>query len=197
MKPSWVLASNNLHKLQEFRTILEPVAEILSMSDIGCSINPDETGKDFNENALIKALAVSEFTDLPVIADDSGLECDALNGEPGIYSARFAGPGSSDTENTSFLLHRLNGLKDRKARFVCVICYLEKNGVTRFFQGYINGIIAEAPRGTLGFGYDPVFIPEGFNNTFAELGSSIKNSLSHRAIALQELSSHFNNRTPY
>ena len=187
MKPSWVFASNNLHKLEEVRGILGSHIEILSLDDINCHVNPDENGTTYAENALIKCRAVAEFTRLPVMSDDSGLSVNALNGGPGVKSARFAGAGSTDSDNLLKLLAEMNGKVDRRAHFTACICLYIANQKPLFFEGTVHGIIIEEPRGGDGFGYDPVFIPDGYELTFAELGAEVKNTLSHRKLALNKL----------
>ena len=187
MKPQWVLATNNLHKLEEVRAILEHKIDILSLSDIGCEANPIENGSTFSANAFIKAKEISLYTDLPVLADDSGLCVNALNGSPGVISARYAGDNASDSENVIKLLSELSGTTDRSAYFTTSLCLLIPGSQPQFFEGFIHGAIAEVPSGSNGFGYDPVFIPAGGLNTFAEMTASEKNANSHRADALQQL----------
>jgi XTP/dITP diphosphohydrolase len=187
MKPSWVFASNNPHKLEEVRSILGSQVEILSLSDIMCQVNPDEVGVTFAENALIKCKAVAEFTGLPVLADDSGLSVTALNGLPGVKSARFAGEEASDSDNLFKLLAELKEKENKRAHFTACICLYIANQKPLFFEGTVHGIIIEEPRGGEGFGYDPVFIPDGYELTFAELGAEVKNTLSHRKMALNKL----------
>lgn len=187
MKPSWVFASNNLHKLEEVRGILGSHIEILSLDDINCHVNPDENGTTYAENALIKCRAVAEFTRLPVMSDDSGLSVNALNGLPGVKSARFAGEEASDSDNLFKLLAELKEKEDRRAHFTACICLYNVGMAPLFFEGTILGMITEAPRGSEGFGYDPVFMPDGYDVTFAELGTEVKNALSHRKLALNKL----------
>lgn len=185
--PVWVLASNNTHKLAEFRKMLDGRVQLLSLSDIQCSANPDETEDTFEGNALIKARAVAAFTGYPVIADDSGLEVEALDGKPGVLSARFAGEGAGDRANLDKLLVDLGNEENREARFVACLCLIGADTQPLFFTGICNGNIALQPSGNGGFGYDPVFVPDGYNLTFAELGEDVKNQISHRAMALQQL----------
>ncbi|MBM3921302.1 MAG: RdgB/HAM1 family non-canonical purine NTP pyrophosphatase [Sphingomonadales bacterium] len=187
MKPTWVFASNNKHKLDEVREILGLHVNILSLNDIDCNVNPEETGLNFEENALIKCKAVSDFTQLPVLADDSGLIVLALNGNPGVKSARFAGENATDNENMHKLLAELEGVADRQAHFTACLCLYSIGTNPLYFQGEVHGKIITEPKGDKGFGYDPVFIPEGYSETFAELGADIKNTISHRKLALNKL----------
>ena len=179
-----VVATNNEHKLKEIRDILEGF-KILPAREFVEDFNPDETGNSFCENALIKARALKKYVDYPVLADDSGLEVFSLNGEPGIYSSRYSAEGT-DRANVEKLLNRLKGKKDRSARFVCCMVLIVGKRVIQK-EGYVHGRIIDAPRGNNGFGYDPVFIPDGFELTFAEMESSLKNKLSHRRKALEKI----------
>ena len=187
MKPSWVFATNNKHKLEEVREILGSHIIILSLNDINCKVNPEETGETFAENALIKCRAVAEFTTLPVLADDSGLSVFALNGQPGVKSARYAGEQATDYDNVQKLLIEMAGAEDRRAYFTACLCLSDSRRDPLFFEGLLHGEIVAEPRGTQGFGYDPVFIPDGYNLTFAELGAELKNTISHRRLALNKL----------
>ena len=149
----------------------------------------EETGRTFEENAILKAVAVSRAVAGLVVADDSGLEVAALGGAPGVYSARYAGEGAKDEENVAKLLAELGNLEraDRGARFRCALALACQGELIAVFHGDVAGVIAERPRGKRGFGYDPVFIPAGFDQTFAELGDEVKNQMSHRAVAIQKL----------
>lgn len=187
MKPSWVFASNNKHKLEEVREILGAHVHILSLNEIDCDVNPDETGLTFAENALIKCRAVAEYTDLPVLADDSGLSVVSLNGKPGVKSARYAGEGASDRDNMLKLLAEMQNQEDRRANFTACLCLYDLRTEPQFFEGIVNGTIVRSPQGSEGFGYDPIFVPNGYNMTFAELGLNVKNSISHRRMALNKL----------
>ncbi|MFN4913811.1 MAG: RdgB/HAM1 family non-canonical purine NTP pyrophosphatase [Sphingomonadales bacterium] len=187
MKPSWVFATNNKHKLEEVREILGSHIIILSLNDINCKVNPEETGETFAENALIKCRAVAEFTTLPVLADDSGLSVFALNGQPGVKSARYAGENASDHDNVLKLLMELKNVEDRRAQFRACICLFGLQTEPLYFEGVLNGQIINEPKGQEGFGYDPVFMPDGYEMTFAQLGSELKNSISHRRLALNKL----------
>jgi len=181
-----VFATNNRHKLDEIRKITEGKIEILSLDDIGCHDEIEETGNTFEENALIKARFIKNKYGYDCFAEDTGLEVDALGNAPGVYSARYAGKACSDEDNINKLLDNLTDIENRKARFRTVIALL-MNGKEYFFEGEIKGHIINEKRGSAGFGYDPVFVPKGYDQTFAELGKEIKNRISHRAIATQKL----------
>lgn len=186
-----VLASNNAGKVREFNQLLEGSGlEVVPQSEFSVE-EIEETGLTFVENALLKARNASEHTGLPAIADDSGLEVDALAGAPGIYSARYAGEGSSDLENLEKLLANMEGVADdkRSARFQCLMVYLRhaKDPTPRIFQGTWEGRILSEPRGDNGFGYDPVFYVPDQQCSSAELSPEVKNSLSHRGQALKQL----------
>ena len=181
-----ILASNNAKKLKEFKAILSDMdVEILSQREAGCNFE-DETGTTFAENAYLKAKAVFDATGEATVADDSGLMVDALNGEPGVYSARYApgGHDASDKEKYMFLLSKLEGVTDRKAKFVSSICCLLPGGAEIRTEGECPGQILTEPHGEGGFGYDPVFMPDGYNDSMAVLGTELKNRISHRARAL-------------
>lgn len=181
-----VFATNNRHKLDEIRKITKGKIEILSLDDIGCHDEIEETGNTFEENALIKARFIKNKYGYDCFAEDTGLEVDALGNAPGVYSARYAGKACSDEDNINKLLDNLTGIENRKARFRTVIALL-MNGKKYFFEGEIKGHIINEKRGSAGFGYDPIFVPEGYDQTFAELGEEIKNRISHRSIATQKL----------
>lgn len=180
------LASQNKHKVQEIQSILGKTWDIRPCDELAPGISWDETGHSFRENALIKAQAVLARGAHTVIADDSGLEVHALKDAPGIYSARYAGPGASDEDNNLKLLKEINHLPDDKlqARFVSVICFLQEGADPMFFEGVCDGHLVKKTSGLKGFGYDPLFIPNAFHETFAELGDDVKNQISHRARAL-------------
>ena len=202
-----VFATNNQHKLDEIRSILGSKFEVVSLADIGCHEDIPETGTTLEENALMKAQYVYEHYHVSCFADDTGLEVEALNGAPGVYSARYASmasdtssisPASHDSEaNMARLLRELENNNNRKARFRTVIALIEKKDVCpcgctsikliHKFEGIVNGEIIREKRGGEGFGYDPIFQPEGYTETFAELGLDIKNKISHRARATQKL----------
>lgn len=182
-----VFATNNKHKLDEVRKITShhPV-EIVSLAEINCFDDIPETADTLEGNALQKAHYIQEKFGLNCFADDTGLEVEALNNAPGVYSARYAGPGHDSEANMKKLLHEMEGKENRKARFRTVIA-LVWNGKTYTFDGIVNGTITTTKRGENGFGYDPIFIPEGYEQTFAELGNDIKNQISHRAKAIEKL----------
>lgn len=189
-----VFATNNPHKLEEIRAILGSKLEILSLADIGCDADIPETAETLEGNALIKAHYVYDNYKLDCFADDTGLEVDALHGLPGVHTARYAYPDRHDPEaNMIKLLEALRENNDRNARFRTVIALIEK-GKERLFEGVVEGVIAREKSGTQGFGYDPVFIPEGNSKTFAELGEDIKNTISHRARAVQKLAEYLASR---
>lgn len=179
-------ATKNAHKIEEFKELLgSKEVNILSLLDFPDAPDVVEDGATFEENARKKAAESSAFTGLSTFADDSGLEVEALNGEPGIRSARYAGENASNEERIKKLLDNMKGASSRKARFVCVIALANDGEVVETFTGEVKGTIAESPRGANGFGYDPVFIPDGYDKTFAELDASVKNKISHRARAVK------------
>lgn len=193
-----VFATNNQHKLQEIRDILGSEFEIVSLKDIGCDVDIPETGNTLEENAMQKAQYVYDHYNLSCFADDTGLEVEALNGEPGVHSARYAEGTDHDSEaNMAKLLRNLEGKDNRKARFRTVIALIQKQDIcpcgctsikkVNRFEGIVDGSISTEKHGTAGFGYDPIFVPEGYDKSFAELGESIKNGISHRARAVAKL----------
>lgn len=185
--PSIVFATNNAHKLEEIREIMGHTFRILSLADIDCHDDIPETADTLEGNALIKARWVKERYDYDCFADDTGLEVTALGGGPGVHTARYAYPDRHDPEaNTAKLLDALSREDDRSAQFRTVIALI-KDGEEHLFEGIVTGTIATEKRGTEGFGYDPVFIPEDKGLTFAELGAAVKNTLSHRARAVAKL----------
>lgn len=204
-----VFATNNPNKLQEIRDILGERFEIVSLQDIGCHEDIPETGETLQENALLKAKYVAEHYGLDCFADDTGLEVEALHGAPGVHSARYAeGTDHNSEANMQKLLHELLDKENRKARFRTVIALLqhpknqqEENIENAFvapdihyFEGRIDGIIAKEKRGNAGFGYDPIFIPNGYQQSFAELGETIKNHISHRAKAVEKLAEYLHSK---
>ena len=193
-----VFATNNQHKLQEIRDILGSDYKVVSLKEIGCNVDIPETGNTLEENALQKAQYVYDHYHVSCFADDTGLEVEALDGAPGVHSARYAEGTDHDSEaNMAKLLRELNGKENRQARFRTVISYIEKQDVCpcgctsikkiHQFEGIVNGHIATEKHGTEGFGYDPIFVPEGYDQSFAELGEEIKNGISHRARAVAKL----------
>ena len=186
-----LVSTRNAHKLVEIRQILGPSFELLDLSSIPALGEVEETGTTFEENAGLKALAASAHFGGWVLADDSGLEVDALGGAPGVYSARFSGEGATDVTNRALLLEKLAAVPadQRSARFRCVIALARGGEVLAHFSGAVEGAIIQSEKGEGGFGYDPLFVPEGFGETFAELGAETKNRLSHRGRALAGLKS--------
>jgi XTP/dITP diphosphohydrolase len=185
-----VLATQNRKKIEEIKKILdviETAPRILTLDDFPSFQDVTEDGETFEDNAVKKAVAISRNTGMTAVADDSGLEVDALNGAPGVFSARFAGENADDKANCEKLLQELRTVQDEKrgARFVCCIALSSAKEVKTFF-GYVKGRIGTGRRGNNGFGYDPVFYPEGHDRTFAEMSDAEKNSMSHRAAALRE-----------
>ena len=181
-----VVATNNEHKLSVIRPLIAPDFRILSLQDIGCSEELPETSDTLEGNSIQKASFVFDKYGLPCIADDTGLEVKALNGEPGVYSARYAGDQKNSENNIKLLLTRLANEVNRSARFRTVITLITATGI-RIFEGTLSGEILRARRGTSGFGYDPVFQPEGYSKTLAEMTLKEKNQISHRAIAIKKL----------
>ena len=181
-----VLASKNAHKLVEMKDILSQLGvEVVLESEAGVDVDVEETGATFEENAYLKAHAVMEASGLPAIADDSGLCVDALNGAPGVYSARYGGPELDDAGRYKLLLENMRGQLDRRCRFVSAICCCFPNGDRVEARGECAGTLAYAPKGADGFGYDPVFFVPGLKKTFAELSPEEKNAISHRGNALK------------
>ena len=182
-----VFATNNKHKLEEIKDILGKDFEIVSLDEIGCHEDIPETGLTLEENARQKSSYVVEHYGQNCFADDTGLEVDALNGEPGVHSARYAEGTDHDSEaNMRKLLSKMSNVKERTARFRTVISLII-NGVEHQFEGRVEGRIATEKHGKEGFGYDPIFIPEGYDKSFAELGEEVKNQISHRARAVKKL----------
>lgn len=186
MKKKLVFATNNLHKLTEIKAILGEQIDILSLNDINCHVDIPETANTLEGNAKMKAEYIYNHYHLDCFADDTGLEVKALNGAPGIYSARYAGEGHDSQANMKKLLENLKGITNREAQFRTAICLIE-GGEEHLFEGLVKGKIIEEKRGEAGFGYDPVFVPDGYDQTFAELGEDIKNQISHRARAVEKL----------
>ena len=187
-----IIATGNAHKVLELEQLLAGLGvQVESAAVVGGMPEVEESGQTFAANALLKAAALRALASASayVLADDSGLEVDALDGAPGVYSARYAGPNASDAENRHQLLTALAGAGDapRTARFRCVLCLLGPKGEAQYFEGSCEGSITEAERGKEGFGYDSIFMPEGYTKTFGELGESVKQRLSHRANAVHAL----------
>jgi XTP/dITP diphosphohydrolase len=180
-------ATNNKHKIEEVWQVLPPDFSLLSLADIGCNEELEETQPTLEGNSHQKANYVFENYGVPCFADDSGLEVDALSGVPGVYSARYAGPQRNDNDNINLLLNSLAGNLNRRARFRTVVTLVGFSDRPMFFEGIVNGTITESKVGTGGFGYDPVFIPIGSKKTFAEMELAEKNTISHRALAIEKL----------
>jgi XTP/dITP diphosphohydrolase len=186
-----IFASSNKNKISEIKTMLPASIKLLGLSDIGITEEIPEPGTSIKENSFLKAKHVVDFLKtqdkhFSVFADDSGLEVDALNNAPGVYSARYAGIPKNDAANNLKLLSELQTITKRNARFVTVITLI-LNGEVHYFEGEVKGTIAYEARGNNGFGYDPLFITQGYRSTFAELGMEVKNSISHRSISVSKL----------
>lgn len=184
-----IIASNNKGKIKEFKKILEPLGyNVFSQSEAGVNIEVEETGTTFEENAKLKARAIYNLKHTAVLADDSGIVVDYLNGEPGIYSARYMGL-QTDEERRRCVLYKMKDAKkeDRTARYVCCICYIEEDGKENIVNGIWEGIVADKEYGENGFGYDPIFMPNGSDKTVAQMLPEEKNTISHRAMAIQKL----------
>ena len=181
-----VVATNNAHKLKEIAAILGQEIELLSLKDIQCYADIPETADTLEGNARQKAMYIYENYGMDCFADDTGLEVESLGGAPGVFSARYAGDGHDSEANMQKLLKELAGKENRKAQFRTVICLI-RNGKEHLFEGIVKGEIIQEKRGGAGFGYDPIFVPEGYDLTFAELGDDVKNTISHRARAVEKL----------
>ncbi len=181
-----VFATNNSHKLHEIKEMLDNSFELLSLNEIGCSDDIPETGETLEANASQKSFYIWDRFHFDCFADDTGLEIEALNNEPGVYSARYAGDAKCAEANVAKVLEKMQDLKNRKARFRCVISLII-SGEEMQFEGIVNGKIISERRGTTGFGYDPIFVPDGYNHTFAEMSAEEKNRISHRGNAFAKL----------
>jgi XTP/dITP diphosphohydrolase len=186
-----LLATRNAHKRREFRELLGPGFDVIDLSSFPEIAILKETGRTFEENATLKAIAASKQLPSLVIADDSGLEVDALGGAPGVFSARYGGENAGDVSNVDKLLRELRkqniATEKRSARFRCVIALAQNGKVLGVFEGFVEGKIVDPPRGSGGFGYDPIFEPKGFDQTFAEMTAESKNQISHRGQAIAAL----------
>lgn len=180
-------ATTNPGKLREFRSAIEDSFDVEPLPGLGSIPVCEETGATFEENAIQKALYYSKHVDGYLFVDDSGLKVDALGGAPGVYSARYAGPGATDEANNRLVLERMRGVQDRTARFVCVVALAESGRLVHIFRAAVEGLLTEAPRGTNGFGYDPIFFYPPFGCTFGEAPLERKMEVSHRAQALRAL----------
>ena len=187
-----IFATNNAHKLTEVRAILGDTYEVLSLNELGCHDDIPETADTLEGNALLKAQYVHEHYGVNCFADDTGLEVEALGGEPGVHSARYATEGHNFDANNRKLLAALEGINNRKARFRTVIALI-KDGETHLFEGIVNGTILTEKHGVEGFGYDPLFQPDGYDVSFAQMGNE-KNHISHRALAIAKLTDFLKNK---
>ena len=189
--PELLIATKNVDKIKELEKLLaDTPLQLISLNDFAHAVEPEETGATFSENAILKAQSYARQTGLPALADDSGLEVEALGGAPGVFSARYAGVGATDAQRIEKLLKELDEVQDenRRARFVCAMAITRATGEAEFIaEGVCSGSIALAARGASGFGYDPVFIPDGFFETFGELSGDIKQQISHRARASRKI----------
>ncbi|MBE6336021.1 MAG: non-canonical purine NTP diphosphatase [Lentimicrobiaceae bacterium] len=185
MMKELVFATHNNHKLEEMRAILKNY-NVIGLNDIGCHEEIIEDSDTLEGNAIIKANFVTDHYNLNCFADDTGLEVEALDGAPGVFSARYAGEGCSFQDNVKKLLKALEGIENRRARFRTVIA-LNLDGQQYTFEGIVNGIIVKEQHGEKGFGYDPIFLPDGYDQTFAEMPLDLKNNISHRGLATQKL----------
>ena len=186
-----IVATKNKGKIKEIKKILGD-HNVMSQAEIGVDIDVEENGTTFAENAMLKAVAVSGHTNCAVIADDSGIEVDALNGAPGIYSARYCGEDATDEDRVVKLLEEVENAETRGAQFACAIALILPDGEKHIFEGIVRGTLDFEPKGENGFGYDPIFIPDGYDKTFGQLDSSIKDEISHRATALKALADFLN-----
>ena len=185
--PTLVFATNNQHKIDEAQDIVKGKLKLISLKEAGVDIDVDETETTFRGNAWLKAQAVWELTGLPCVADDSGLCVEALGGEPGVYSSRYAGEAGNHTKNNEKLLKEMDGKSDRRAFFTTVLCLVGLDDTPIYIEGRVNGVILREIQGRDGFGYDPLFCPDGDNRSFAEMSAAEKNAMSHRGRAFQSL----------
>ena len=180
-----ILATHNQHKLEELKQMIPSYINLISLTAIDFHDEIEETGTTFKENAFIKTNTIHQITKKNVFSDDSGLVIEALNGEPGVYSARYAGTGNS-LDNIHKVLEKLENVENRKAYFIAVFCLI-LNEELHFFEGKVHGTISHEIKGIDGFGYDPIFIPDGYDKSFAEMSSEEKNQISHRYLATKKL----------
>lgn len=185
--PTLVFATNNQHKIDEAQDIVKGKLKLISLKEAGVEIDVEETETTFRGNALLKAQAVWELTGLPCVADDSGLCVEALGGEPGVYSSRYAGEAGNHTKNNEKLLKEMEGKSDRRAFFTTVLCLVGLDDTPIYIEGRVNGVILREIQGQDGFGYDPLFCPDGEIRSFAEMSAAEKNAMSHRGRAFQSL----------
>lgn len=187
-----IFATNNIHKINEIRNLVKSNYQVAGLSEMGINEEIPENQETLEENAIEKAKYIFDKYHIACFADDTGLEVDALDGRPGVYSARYAGEGCSFEDNVNKLLKELEGEKNRKARFRTVIAFIDSKGIVKLFEGNVEGYISERKTGSEGFGYDPVFIPDSFDKSFAEMDLDEKNIISHRAKAMQQFISYLN-----
>jgi XTP/dITP diphosphohydrolase len=195
LRTTLCIASNNPHKIEEIRDIIDPKFNLMNLDQIGCKEELPETRNTIEDNSLQKAEYVFQHYHVACFADDSGLEVSALNGAPGVFSARYAGDHKNSDDNIDLLLKNLDDNANRKARFRTVITLIGLDEEPVFFEGIVNGSIINSRRGTSGFGYDPIFVPEGHDRTYAEMSLQEKSGLSHRAIAVKKLEAYLKNHT--
>lgn len=195
LRTTLCIASNNPHKIEEIKDIIDPTFNLVNLDQIGCKEELPETRSTIEGNSLQKAEYVFQHYHVACFADDSGLEVSALNGAPGVFSARYAGDHKNSDDNINLLLKNLGDKANRKARFRTVITLIGLDEEPAFFEGIVNGLIINSRRGTSGFGYDPIFVPEGYDRTYAEMSLQEKSSLSHRAIAVKKLEDYLKNHT--
>ncbi|PKP51297.1 MAG: non-canonical purine NTP pyrophosphatase [Bacteroidetes bacterium HGW-Bacteroidetes-1] len=188
-----IFATNNKHKIEEMIAITSGKIHLLSLKDIGCVDDIPETSDTIEGNAHLKAKYIHDRFKMDCFADDTGLEVESLGGAPGVYSARYAGENATYQDNVIKLLHDLEGKQNRTARFKTVIAFIS-GSESKYFEGIIEGKIIEKPRGDSGFGYDPVFVPKGYDQTFAEMSPDLKNTISHRALASRSLTNYLLNK---
>ncbi len=181
-----VFATNNQHKLEEARAILKEHVDVISLAELGCNDDIPETAHTLQGNSFLKARYIYEHFGVNCFADDTGLEINALNGEPGVYSARYAGEPANSANNRAKVLEKMRGVTNREARF-CTVITLIIDGIEYFFEGEIKGTISTSESGDGGFGYDSIFVPDRYDKTFAELGADMKNRMSHRGRALEKV----------
>ena len=189
-----VFATGNSHKLQEVQSLFKEGFALSCLKDVNITEDIPETADNLKDNALQKAWYVYNKCGIPCFADDTGLEVEALDGAPGVYSARYAGEQKDSKQNMLLLLENMKGKNNRNARFRTIIAYIDENAEEHIFEGEIRGTIIENMAGENGFGYDPIFVPERYDKTFAELSSETKNSISHRARAMEKFLSYINNK---
>lgn len=183
-----LIATKNKHKVEEFEAMLKPLGyEVKSLLDIDTKVEIEETGTTFEENAYIKAKAMYDILHMEVISDDSGICINHLNGAPGVYSSRYLGEDTDYEYKNNYIIQSLKEAKDRGAQYVCSICHIKEDGTHQIYTGVCEGEIAEEPKGNKGFGYDPIFYYPPFETTLADVEETKKNSISHRAIALEKM----------